>query len=885
MDAAERQFGITIELEEFINVRTVKEIAQRISKIIARQGGPSPQPSTKAVDPEPGRHEILESTEEEASLKRLVFNHTPLDLAASIPMELSPGESVLLLSPDRDEGIARRAGDILRLDHGVDTLPMLFRQGTCGPGEDGHDIRTDEGASEAVGRIAGLPPLSGMVITLGQGGSGRLRSMADVSRLLRGIFLLLQAFLQSPAKKFVVLIHSREETETPGRLLAEGMLGLFLSAAQEHPSVQFRTLEIDGNTDLRVALRGALDRRCPVVEILHPGGRVFTSEGRLAPSIFGDSSSLTLNPGDVVVMSGGATGIGAHLARGLVPFKPRLVFLGRTLLDRGLNPAEPRPKHSSSMAFAPDPRASEIARTLADLRSSGIEATYHTCDVTDSEAVRAILSEVASRYGKIDGIIHGAGVLRDGPLSQMTPDDFSRVTDVKFLGAWNLFSAAEGAGLRFFVGLSSAAAIQGNPGQANYTAANRMMSALLKTLRRKNSAIRFKALMLPPVEGAGMAEDPEVRALMRRKGVAYIHVNELAGLFCRELFVAPAEDDWAMFMRRLPSVGTSLLNATTRPSSNGDLEGGAVSFGPEDFPMIERISRLDIRREELEAFRSFSLEKDLWIADHKPFKFLKHPLVSAAMVLETFMEAARILYPHLQVRGVRKVRLMEMIQCPPGGLRPSRISCRRAANGLREVFCEASLATQEISPAGRLTDRFTPHCQGQVILDGGGGSLGEGLPDFPVRPDELRTKPMDHKKVLKWYKDRSGLEGRYRVMEFLDGAGPGVVRGGTTYRETSDFADLRNARYQYSPYLFEALLQLVGFHLAVTDPAERRSIVPAEVGEMRFLRKCRVGEQISLEARRRAQDDKGLAWDARAIDDQGRTIMQIYGMRMSWVSD
>jgi hypothetical protein len=122
-------------------------------------------------------------------------------------------------------------------------------------------------------------------------------------------------------------------------------------------------------------------------------------------------------------------------------------------------------------------------------------------------------------------------------------------------------------------------------------------------------------------------------------------------------------------------------------------------------------------------------------------------------------------------------------------------------------------------------------------------------------------------------------------MEFLDGAGPGVVRGGTTYRETSDFADLRNARYQYSPYLFEALLQLVGFHLAVTDPAERRSIVPAEVGEMRFLRKCRVGEQISLEARRRAQDDKGLAWDARAIDDQGRTIMQIYGMRMSWVSD
>ena len=390
--------------------------------------------------------------------------------------------------------------------------------------------------------------------------------MADVSQLLRGLFLLLKAFLQSPAKKFVVLIHSREDTETLGRLLAEGMLGLFLSAAQEHPSVQFRTLEIDRDTDLHVALRGALDRGCTVVEIIHRDGRVFTSEGHVAPSVFGDSSSLNLSPGDVVVMSGGATGISAHLARSLVPFMPRLVFLGRTSLDPGIDSAKPRPEHLSSEAFTADPRASEIARTLADLHASGIEATYHTCDVTDPEAVRAIMGEVASRYGKIDGIIHGAGVLRDGLLSQMTQDDFSMVTDVKFLGAWNLFSAAEKAGLRFFVGLSSAAAIQGNPGQANYAAANRMMSALLRTLSRKNGAIRFKALMLPPVEGAGMAEDPEVRELMKRKGVAYIHVNELAGLFCRELFVAPADDDWVMFMRRLPSVKTALLNDTTRPS-------------------------------------------------------------------------------------------------------------------------------------------------------------------------------------------------------------------------------------------------------------------------------------------------------------------------------
>jgi malonyl CoA-acyl carrier protein transacylase len=885
MDAAERHFGITIELQDFIHVRTVKDIAQRISEILARQEGAGPLPVTEAVDPGAVRGEILKPSEDEASLKRLVFSYVPLDLPASIPMKFEPGDSVLLLSPDTDDPIAASSGEIFRLDHGVDIFPMAFMQVDSAPGERGYDIRTAEGAQGAADRIEGLTSLVGMVITLPQGESESLKSMEDVSRLLRGLFVLVKAFLQTPAGKFVVLIHSGEDTETPGRLAAEGMLGLFLSAAQEYPAVRFRTLEIGRDTDLRAALRDALDKGYTTVEMAHRAGRVFTSEGRVASSVFQDPSNLHLSPGDVVVMSGGATGIGAHLARSLAPFKPRLVFLGRTSLDPGMNTLRPRPTHPPSESLAFEDRALEITRTLADLHSLGMEASYHTCDVADREAVRAVMEEVTNRYGKVRGIIHGAGVLRDGFLTQMTPDDFSMVTDIKFLGAWNLFLAAENAGLRFFVGLSSVAAIQGNPGQTNYAAANRMMSALIRTLGRKNGAIRFKALMLPPIEGAGMAEDPDIRELMRRMGASYIHVNELAGLFCRELFVSPADDDWVLFMKTLPSVKTARLNDMTRPSPDGEVEGGTVAFNPEAFPMIEGISSLDIRREKIEAFRSFSREKDLWIEDHRPLTFVKHPLVSAAMFLETFMEAARILYPYLQVRGARRVQFLDMIECPPEVPRSSRISCLRVGNGLSEVLCEVSLATREISPTGRLTDRFTPHCRGQVILDGGEGYLWEGFRDFPVRLDELRTPPMDRESMFEWYEKHSGLKGRYRVLDLLDGAGPGVVRGRATYRQTGDFANLRNARYQYSPYLFEALLQLTAFYCVAMKVPEQRSMIPMEIGEMRFCRKCRVGEQITLEARMRAQNEQSLAWDVGGFDDQGRAVMQVSNLRMHWVSD
>ena len=120
-------------------------------------------------------------------------------------------------------------------------------------------------------------------------------------------------------------------------------------------------------------------------------------------------------------MSGGATGISAHLARSLAPFMPRLVFLGRTTPDpAGNDLTKLHTGQPPSEAVAGDHRAAEIARTLADLHSSGIEATYHTCDVTDPEAVRAIMGEVASRYGRIDGISSWRGCPQ-GRLPE--PDD------------------------------------------------------------------------------------------------------------------------------------------------------------------------------------------------------------------------------------------------------------------------------------------------------------------------------------------------------------------------------------------------------------------------------------------------------------------------------
>ena len=62
-----------------------------------------------------------------------------------------------------------------------------------------------------------------------------------------------------------------------------------------------------------------------------------------------------------------------------------------------------------------------------------------------------------------------------------------------------------------------------------------------------------------------MAENAEVRALMKRMNAEYLHADELAEFFARELFVAPAKDVWVLFMRSLPGLSTVRLDNSDPP--------------------------------------------------------------------------------------------------------------------------------------------------------------------------------------------------------------------------------------------------------------------------------------------------------------------------------
>jgi len=177
----------------------------------------------------------------------------------------------------------------------------------------------------------------------------------------------------------------------------------------------------------------------------------------------------------VYVITGGTGKLGLFMARHLASKeKVNLVLINRTEF--------PDQRNWKSGEF--DSTISEKIKILLEIQSSGSQVECIQTDIASFEQSSILFKRLRSRYGKINGIIHTAGIAGKGFLINKDRSLFENVMRPKVTGTWVLDKVTEQDELDFFVLFSSGVALSGELGQGDYTAANSYLDSFAQYRNR-----------------------------------------------------------------------------------------------------------------------------------------------------------------------------------------------------------------------------------------------------------------------------------------------------------------------------------------------------------------------------------------------------------------
>jgi NAD(P)-dependent dehydrogenase (short-subunit alcohol dehydrogenase family) len=264
----------------------------------------------------------------------------------------------------------------------------------------------------------------------------------------------------------------------------------------------------------------------------------------------------------VVLITGGARGITARIAVALAQqFGCRLELVGRSPLpaptgedaDADEDPALAGAADLPALRRALLARANgagpttpaaiealagrilaarEIRATTTALQQAGVAHRYHAVDVRHRAAFAALIDDIYARHGRLDGVIHGAGLVEDKLLAHKTRESFDRVFDTKVESALTLIEKLR-PDTRFVAFFSSVSGAFGNRGQVDYAAANDLLDTLAHRLQGRLAG-RVVSINWGPWGGVGMV-GPELEREYARRGIGLIPPAEGVERFLEEL--------------------------------------------------------------------------------------------------------------------------------------------------------------------------------------------------------------------------------------------------------------------------------------------------------------------------------------------------------------
>jgi NAD(P)-dependent dehydrogenase (short-subunit alcohol dehydrogenase family) len=286
--------------------------------------------------------------------------------------------------------------------------------------------------------------------------------------------------------------------------------GLGRVIAQEHPALWGGLIDLEPNSPPGDGAAHQLWEEISSSDgenqlALRNGQRLVARLARKQQSSVSETPLRWRSDGSYLI-TGGLGDLGLKVARWMVAQGARrLILLGRTQLP---------PRLSWNSLEASSHLARQIA-TIRELEEFGASVHLVSADVADEKQMSAFVEQFeAEGWPPIRGVVHAAGVLKDGLLSQLDAAAMNTVLRPKMVGGWLLHRLLREAPLDFFMVFSSAGSLMGQPGQGNYAAANAFLDALAH--HRRAQGLTALSINWGAWAELGFAETEGGKSLTRR---------------------------------------------------------------------------------------------------------------------------------------------------------------------------------------------------------------------------------------------------------------------------------------------------------------------------------------------------------------------------------
>jgi len=288
------------------------------------------------------------------------------------------------------------------------------------------------------------------------------------------ILLLTKSFDHSTAGEVVVVTSDGAEIpgDSPVNPYATAVFGMMSSVKVELPDLKIRCIDVGSKSIAGLYEEVIQGDGKQIVIAVREGLRYGRTIIKAVPNV-----PVKVKKSGVYVITGGGSGIGLEILKAMACYNSIFIVLGRRRFP---------PKFTWEFITAEShPDIVNSIKEFLWAEKQGSTVVYYSMDIANAKGLKGLLARVENKFGKIQGVIHGAGVGGGVRVNRHSVETFRQTLLPKIHGTINLFEALDPAELDFFICFSSLNALIGVDRESNYCAANAFLDGFAAMLRQR----------------------------------------------------------------------------------------------------------------------------------------------------------------------------------------------------------------------------------------------------------------------------------------------------------------------------------------------------------------------------------------------------------------